>query len=115
MVGTIEDWLKVRPWLRRAAPKDHSAEVIPMTRRTIPKQRPLDEAAGIPVARLDIPLNSQVNLRRAAEILKGLANQLDVLSRNTDLAPKHALLTARDNIRAANGRLRAMRRKKGEE
>jgi hypothetical protein len=35
------------------------------------------------VARLDIPLRSVVNLRRVAEELRGLAQRLDFLSRDT--------------------------------
>ena len=63
--------------------------------------------------RLEIPLTSVYNLRRVAALLRGLAEQLDFLSRRDDIPPRSITFQARESARATNYKLRAMRRKKG--
>lgn len=48
----------------------------------------LDRAIVGEVARLDVPLNSVVGLRRVAEHLRGLAETFDQLSRRDDLVAR---------------------------
>lgn len=69
----------------------------------------LDRAIVGEVARLDIPLNSVVGLRRVAEHLRGLASALDVLSKRDDLVARSVLFEARMTTREVNRRLRRMR------
>jgi hypothetical protein len=47
------------------------------------------------VLRLDIPLDNSRNLRRYAEKIRGLADQLDFISRRTDLTEHQLLWEAR--------------------
>jgi hypothetical protein len=47
------------------------------------------------VLRLDIPLDNSRNLRRYAEKIRGLADQLDFISRRTDLTEYQLLFEAR--------------------
>lgn len=69
----------------------------------------LDRAIVGEVARLDIPLNSVVGLRRVAEHLRGLAAAFDTLSRRDDLVARSVLFEARMTTREVNRRLRRMR------
>ena len=63
----------------------------------------------MPVARLDIPLGSVVNLRRVASELRGLAERLDFLSR--DPADSADILSeAWKATRHTNGNLRNIKR-----
>jgi hypothetical protein len=128
MVDSIDGYLTKRPWLRCAAPpKDRSAQVVPLTRKGIKDRRPspdwenMDEiSAQSPdfigrSSRLDIPLNSQYNLRRVADLGKGLMEQLDFISRRDDISKKEAMRQAQSCVRAVNQQLHGMMRKKGEE
>lgn len=47
------------------------------------------------VLRVDIPLDNSRNLRRYAEKIRGLAEQLDFISRRTDLSEYQLLLEAK--------------------
>lgn len=49
-------------------------------------------------ARLQIPLTHSRDLRRAADILRGVANELDLLSRETVLSEYRILLRAKLEI-----------------
>lgn len=69
----------------------------------------LDRAIVGEVARLDVPLNSVVGLRRVAEHLRGLASALETLSRRDDLVARSVLFEARMTTREVNRRLRRMR------
>jgi hypothetical protein len=60
-------------------------------------------------ARLDIPLRSVTALRRIAEELRGLATNLEYLSRRTGENAGPVLFEARCEIRRANKRIEAVR------
>ena len=62
-----------------------------------------------PVARLDIPLESVVNLRRIAGLLRGLAVQLDHMSREQGEVPE-ILFAAGEQVRHTNRELAKVRR-----
>lgn len=55
--------------------------------------------------KLSIPLHSQVRLRDLADLLHGLANQLDLISRDTTLKPRHALFDAGTHVRATQRKI----------
>jgi hypothetical protein len=55
--------------------------------------------------KLSMPMHSQVRLRDLADILHGLANQLDNISRDTTLKPRHALFDAGTHVRAAQRKI----------
>jgi hypothetical protein len=57
-------------------------------------------------ARLEIPLTDPTRLRETADILRGLANSLDQVSRDTSIGPYNALLRALLDIRAANQKIK---------
>lgn len=59
--------------------------------------------------RLQIPLRSVVNLRRVAEELRGLAYQLDALSRYPEETPALTAMTALSIIRKAQTRIAEIR------
>lgn len=59
--------------------------------------------------RLQIPLRSVVNLRRVAEELRGLAYQLDALSRYPEETAALTAMTASSMIRKAQTRIAAIR------
>lgn len=59
--------------------------------------------------RLQIPLRSVVNLRRVAEELRGLAFQLDTLSRYPEETPALTAMTATTIIRRAQERIASIR------
>lgn len=56
-------------------------------------------------ARIEIPLIDPVRLRETADILRGLANSLDQTSRNTNVDPYTALLSALLDCRAAQQKI----------
>jgi CelD/BcsL family acetyltransferase involved in cellulose biosynthesis len=60
------------------------------------------------VARLNIPLHSVVTLRRIAEELRGLATNLEYISRRDDTPPV-ALLEARYAVERAANRMKEIR------
>ena len=62
------------------------------------------------VARLDIPMRSVVNLRRVAEELRGLAAQLDRISRDTNPKAGSLLFEAAGCVVRTRRRLMAIRR-----
>lgn len=61
------------------------------------------------VARLEIPLRSVMNLRKAADILHGLATQLDYLGRYRDQKPTITALEVRRAVRKAQDDLQRLR------
>ena len=61
------------------------------------------------VARLDLPLTSVVNLRRLASELRGLADRLDWLSRETERPPE-VLLSAWSAVRRTGRNCAKIRR-----
>jgi hypothetical protein len=65
-------------------------------------------------ARLELPLTSVVAQRRVAELLRGLAEQLDFLSRRTDIPPHSILFQVMQSVRVTNRKLKAMHRKRGQ-
>lgn len=69
----------------------------------------LDRAIVGEVARLDVPLNSVVALRRVAEHLRGLATMMDQASHRDDLPPRSVLFEVRMQVREVNRRLRRLR------
>lgn len=61
------------------------------------------------MARLDIPLQSVVNLRRVAEELRGLAYQLECLSKYPADTPTTTMLEVRNCIRRTNRNIEQIR------
>lgn len=60
-------------------------------------------------ARVDVPLKSVISLRRVAGELRGLATQIDALSRQLDQWPVHTLMAVRDAVRRCNKNMAAIR------
>ena len=58
---------------------------------------------------LVIPMNDIYNLRRIADLLRGLASDFDVLSRRHDIRPRSIIMDARAAVRYANKRIREMK------
>jgi hypothetical protein len=69
---------------------------------------PLDQAIiGTNTVRLEIPLTADRHaLRRAADLLRGYANRIDVLAREPSLSDRTLLFVIRDEGRTLNGSLR---------
>ena len=61
------------------------------------------------LVRLEIPLKSVTNLRRVAEVLRGLAYQLETCGRFHDGNPAEVMLDVRMIVRKANKDLTAIR------
>jgi|SRR5579859_3896988 len=57
---------------------------------------------------LRIPMTSAVNLRRVADIMHGLATELDRLSRRGDLSSRSIIIEARWLIDQANMKIRTL-------
>lgn len=83
----------------------------PPTQRELAQDEPRQhEAAYIgQTARLDIPLRSVTALRKIAEELRGLAANLEFLSRRTGERAGPVLFEARVEVRRANKRLEVVR------
>ena len=58
-------------------------------------------------AQLRIPLRDQVDLRRCAAILRNLANRLEVMSEPRRFEECNALLQAKGEVSAAQGRMQS--------
>lgn len=71
------------------------------------RDEPLPHQQGYigPAARIDIPLKSVTALRRIAEELRGLATNLEYLSRRTGERAGPVLFDARVEVRRANNRI----------
>lgn len=61
------------------------------------------------VVRLEVPLKSVISLRRVAGELRGLATQIDGLSRQLDERPTYVMLCVRDAVRRCNKNMAAIR------
>jgi hypothetical protein len=61
------------------------------------------------LVRLEIPLKSVMNLRKVAEVLRGLAARLDTLGRYSDYEPASVMLEVGKLTRRANKELTAIR------
>jgi len=61
------------------------------------------------LVRLEIPLKSVMNLRKVAEVLRGLAYQLETYSRFHDGNPAQVMLDVRMIVRKANKDLTKIR------
>lgn len=61
------------------------------------------------VVRLEIPLKSVMNLRRVAELLHGLAHQLECMGRFRNEKPSVTMLEVRSLVRKTNNDLRKIR------
>lgn len=57
---------------------------------------------------LRIPMTSAVNLRRVADIMRGLATDLERLSKRGDLAARTIILEAGWCVNQANAKIRAL-------
>jgi hypothetical protein len=71
---------------------------------------PVEEQYVPDVCRLNIPLRSVVNLRRVAEELRGLAAELDRLSRSREPRAGRVLADAWYAVRQTSGILMTIRR-----
>ena len=65
--------------------------------------------------RLTIPLENKLLLRQVADILRGLANQIDFDSRRPDTTERTALLDAKHSIDCTNRKIRALAEQHGVE
>lgn len=99
MVGKIEDFTGIRNQRRAELGED---DLNAFDRQIVGE-----------TCRLELPLTSVYNLRRVADLLRGLAERYDLLSRRDDIPPRSLLFEARANARATNAKLRGMRRRKG--
>lgn len=61
-------------------------------------------------ARVDVPLRSVIGLRKVADELRGLANQIEFLSHELHERPTYIMLGVRDAVRRCNRNMAAIRR-----
>lgn len=71
--------------------------------------KPLEQPYIGDLVRLEIPLQSVTNLRRVAEVLRGLAYQLDSIGRFHQGGPVEAMLDVRSIVKKANKDLTKIR------
>ena len=92
MVGTLEDGLA-------RLKVEHGDEMTPFDREVV---------GAFGSKNLRIPMTSAVNLRRVADIMRGLAGELEILSRRGDLSARFIILAAKQCIDEANEKIREL-------
>lgn len=80
------------------------------------KQEPeLDALADLipEYGRVQVPLKDKNSLAHCADLLRGLATSLDLLSRRTDLKSSQAMFLAHAEIKSSNAKMQGITRARG--
>lgn len=90
MVGTLEEAVTTR--------KSFNQELSQIDRDIIGE-----------TCRLEIPFRDVIKMRKAADLLRGFAEQLDFYSRRTDIPPRSILFHLRSEAKGLNKKLRELK------